>query len=388
MNNPKKSNPPEKPSNSILIIAGESSGEKYGANLVKEFKKIDHSSSFFGIGGNQMKNEGVELLFTLSDVSLVGLFEVLTQLLRIKHIFNTIIKEVKKRKPSAAVLIDFPDFNLRIAKKLNQLKIPVLYYISPTIWAWREGRIKQIKKYINQMLLIFPFEEEIYQKYKIKAKFIGHPLLERIKIKLARDEFLKKYNLSSDKKIITLMPGSRESEVKYHLPVVMEAVKKISSKLESQFLLIKAENLDKKLIEKHIDPQVKIITEDSYETMANSDLIIASCGTANLEAALLEKPLITFYRVSPLSYRLGINLVKINTYSIVNILAGKKIIPELIQKNFTTENIYSESMRILNSPDIAEGMKKEFKRIKKMLGEKGASKKAALALKEMLAEKE
>ncbi|MCP2604563.1 lipid-A-disaccharide synthase [Candidatus Aminicenantes bacterium AH-873-B07] len=371
---------------SILIIAGENSGEKYGAQLIREFKKITNEYSFFGIGGNWMEKEGVELLFPISDVSLTGIFEIFSHIPRIFYIFKYILKEIKNRKPVASILIDFPDFNLRLAKRLYKLKIPILYYISPTIWAWRKGRLKKIKKYVDKILLIFPFEEEIYKNHGINASFIGHPLIERIKINLTKEEFFKKYNLNYEQRIISLLPGSRESEVKYHLPILKSAVEKLKNKINGQFLLIKAENIKMELIKKYVNSnsEIKILIEDNYDAMYFSDLIISSCGTANLEALLLEKPLITFYKLSPLTYNLGIHFVKIRNYSIVNILAGKKIIPELIQKDFTPENIYTEALKVLNSPQIVSKMKEEFKRIKEKLGKEGASKKAAQELNNLL----
>ena len=371
---------------SILIIAGENSGEKYGAQLIKEFKKITDEYSFFGIGGSWMERERVELLFRLSDVSLRGIFEIFSHIPRILNIFKSVLNEIKRRRPVASILIDFPDFNLRLAKRLYKMKIPVLYYISPTIWAWRRGRIKKIKKYINKILLIFPFEEEIYKNHNINAVFVGHPLIERIKINLTKEEFFRKYHLDPKQKLIVLMPGSRESEIKYHLPVLKKGIEKLKNKIKCQFLLIKAENIREELIRKYINSnlEIKILSEDNYEAMYYSDLIISSCGTANLEAALLEKPLITFYRLSPLTYNLGIHFVKIKNYSIVNILAGKRIIPELIQKDFTSDKIYTEALRILNSPQIISEMKEEFKKIKKKLGKGEASKKAAQELYDLL----
>ena len=371
---------------SILIIAGENSGEKYGAQLIKEFKKITNEYSFFGIGGSWMEREGVELLFRLSDVSLRGIFEIFSHIPKILNIFKSVLNEVERRKPVVSILIDFPDFNLRLARRLHKMKIPVLYYISPTIWAWRRGRIRKIKKYVKKILLIFPFEEEIYKRHGIKAVFVGHPLIERIKINLTKEEFFRKYNLDPKQKLIVLMPGSRESEIKYHLPVLKKSVEKLKDKVKCQFLLIKAENIQEELIKKYVDSnsEIKILSEDNYEAMYYSDLIISSCGTANLEAALLEKPFITFYRLSPLTYNLGIHFVKIRNYSIVNILAGKKVVPELIQKDFTPEKIYTETLTILNSPRIISEMKEEFKKIKKKLGQGEASKKAAQELYNLL----
>lgn len=368
---------------SILIIAGESSGEKHGAALVHQFKSLHPEFSFFGIGGKQMEAEGVDLLFSVNELGVIGIFEVLSHLPRLKIIFNRIKKEVDQRKPRAAVLIDSPDFNLRLAKKLQKQSVPVLYYISPTVWAWRKKRLQTIKKTVEKMLLIFPFEENTYKGSGIPTEYIGHPLKEKIHTSFSKKEFMEKYGLNPDKKIIALLPGSRKSELKYHMPVLPEALHLIQSLGEAHFILLLAESLDKKLISDYLPlfpDNLLVLTEDHYEAMAASDVVVSACGTANLEAALLEIPLVAFYRVSPLTYLFGRWLARIDDFSIVNILAGQRIIPELIQSDFTSENVFMETKKILESEKIRAEMIEHFKRIKRLLGDKIASQNAAKAL--------
>ncbi len=372
---------------SILIVAGENSGEKCGASFIKEFRNNNPSTEFFGIGGHQMKEEGVSLLYSIQDLSHVGIFEILSHLPRLKRILSNIKHEVERRKPEAAVLIDSPDFNLRLVKSLKKLGIPVLYYISPTVWAWRKGRLKTIKKYVDKMLLIFPFEAKIYQQAGIPAEYVGHPLLERMNLSLSRKEFYQKYNLSPDKKTICLLPGSRQSEINYHMPILTPAVQKIEEEWGIQHVLPLAENLDVEYLRSFLPPdqsRINILTEDRLEGMAYSDLILSSCGTANLEAALLGVPFIAYYRISPLTYSLGIPFVRTRTYSIVNILAGSKIIPELIQKRFTPDNIVNETRNILQSEQTRARMKEQFQKIRGSLGERKASQNAAKALGKLL----
>lgn len=372
---------------SILIVAGENSGEKCGASFIKEFRNNNPSTEFFGIGGHQMKEEGVSLLYSIQDLSHVGIFEILSHLPRLKRILSNIKHEVERRKPEAAVLIDSPDFNLRLVKSLKKLGIPVLYYISPTVWAWRKGRLKTIKKYVDKMLLIFPFEAKIYQQAGIPAEYVGHPLLERMNLSLSREEFYQKYNLSPDKKTICLLPGSRQSEINYHMPILTPAVQKIEEEWGIQHVLPLAENLDVEYLRSFLPPdqsRINILTEDRLEGMAYSDLILSSCGTANLEAALLGVPFIAYYRISPLTYSLGIPFVRTRTYSIVNILAGSKIIPELIQKRFTPDNIVNETRNILQSEQTRARMKEQFQKIRGSLGERKASQNAAKALEKLL----
>ncbi|UCE22140.1 MAG: lipid-A-disaccharide synthase [Candidatus Aminicenantes bacterium] len=372
---------------SILIIAGENSGEKYGADLVRQFKKLHPSFTFFGIGGKHMAKEGVEILFSVNEFGIVGGFEVLSHLFRIKRIFNQVKNEVKQRQPVASVLIDSPDFNLRLAKKLKKQSIPILYYISPTVWAWRRGRLKPIKKTIEKMMLIFPFEEKIYKGFKIPAVYVGHPLQEKVRSKLTRQEFLEKYSLDPQKKLIALLPGSRRSEFKNHMPVLAKAIHLIKNEWDTHFFLLLAEGLDKKLISDFLPllpDNLNVLTENHYEAIAASGLVLSACGTANLEAALLGTPLLAFYRISPLTYSLGRRLAHIDNFSIVNILAGKRIIPELIQRDLTPENIFQESKRILESEETRSEMISHFRRIKKILGEKTASQNAAKELQKII----
>jgi len=371
----------------ILVVAGENSGDKHGAGLIHQFKKKNPTPSFFGIGGEMMKAEGVELLYSVKDLSVMGAVELIAHLPRLRKIFTHIKKEVKKRNPEAALLIDSPDFNLRLAKTLKKQSTPVLYYISPTVWAWRKARLKTIQRYVNQMMLIFPFEEELYRENGVKAVYVGHPLLERMEISLSREEFLNKYSFTQNETRICLMPGSRNNEIKYHMPVLIETIQKLMREIQARYVLPLAESVDESLVRQHLKGKLEnilVLKENRYECMAHSDLILTSCGTANLEAALVETPFIAFYRISPLSYKLGLPFIKTRTYSIVNILAGQKIVPELIQKEFSSERLCAESLKILNSDLIRKDMINQFKRIKEILGTKKASENASTELEKLI----
>lgn len=367
----------------ILIVAGENSGEKHAANLVRHFKNSQPSFDFFGIGGKHMADQGVNLLYSVEELSVVGIFELFTHLGRIRNIFRQIKKETIRRRPIAAVLVDSPDFNLRLARHLKKLAIPVLYYISPTVWAWRKKRLSTIKKTVNKMLLIFPFEEKIYAEHGIPSAYVGHPLKERVKITLTREEFFGKYSLDPGKKSIALLPGSRKSEIRSHMPVLSAVIEKLGKDSDTQFILLLAENITKNYVTSFLEKvsiPIKFLSQDVYESIAFSDIALSSCGTANLEAAMLGTPVVAFYRILPLTYYLGIKLMKIKNFSIVNILAGKKIVPELIQRNFTAENILVETHKILESEKVRHEMKAEFERIRLLLGEKNASENAAREL--------
>lgn len=373
---------------SVLIIAGENSGDKYGADLVRRFKLQHPSLTFFGIGGRHMAGEGVELHFRVEDLAVMGVFEVLSHLPRIKKIFDRIHKEARQRRPRAAVLIDSPDFNLRLAKKLKKESVPVLYYISPTVWAWRPSRLKIMKRSVTKTMLIFPFEEQIYRRQGIPAAYIGHPLRERIAVNLPKGAFLKKYGLNPRKKLIALLPGSRRGELKRHMPVLIRALPGIQKEFDVHFVLLAAESLASPLLSAftpHFPRELHLLSEDHYDAISASDLALSACGTANLEAALLETPLISFYRISALTYFLGHFMPpRVKNFSIVNILAGQRVVPELIQHNFSPENILKETRALLGSEKKRQEMLRHFRKIKELLGKKSASQTAAEELEHLV----
>ncbi len=371
----------------VLIVAGESSGERYGAALVREFRKLHPGTAFFGVGGGRMAEEGVEILFPTEHLAVMGIFEVLSQVPRIRRIFRHLVREAVSRRPAAAVLIDSPDFNLRLAKKLKEAGIPVLYYISPTVWAWRRGRLKTVRRYVSRMMLIFPFEEEIYRSEGIPAAYIGHPLLERVRAGFGRGEFFAKYGFNPAKKLVVLLPGSRRGELRYHAPVLAETVERLRSSSDIQFALVLAESLGRDALKSFwpgpID-ELPVLDRDGYEAMAAADVVLSSCGTATLESALLGTPVVAFYRISPLTYRVGRRFVRISHYSIVNILAGMPVVPELIQGEFTAGNLAHEALRVLGSDSVRREMKEAFLNIRKNLGEGRASENAARELERFL----
>ncbi len=365
----------------ILIIAGESSAEHYGAMLIKEFKKLDPNFTFWGTGGDAMKKEGVELLYHIKELSLIGIFEVIFHIRRILNIKKNILKEVDKRKPSFVILLDFPDFNLSLAKQLKKRGIKIYYYIPPTVWAWRYNRVKKIKKYIYKVLLIFPFEKKIYEKEGINCEFVGHPMFEIVKPELSEKESIEKYN--PERKIhIVLMPGSRKSELKYHTPYILEAVGLLRKRYDNLlFSVIKSPHLPDSMFKKYKKSEIRIFDKEKYSIMNSADIIISTSGTSNFEAMILRKPVIVIYKLSGLTYFVAKSLLKIKNVSIVNILSGKKIIPELIQDNLSGENIYEEAIKYIDSPGKIRELKKEYDRIlSKYLNKEKASEKAAIII--------
>ncbi len=372
---------------SVLIVAGENSGDRHGADVVRAFRKNHPEIGFFGVGGRRLADEGVEIICPIERLSAVGIFEVLTRLLHFRRIFGLIKRETQARAPQAALLIDSPDFNLRLARMLRKTGTPVLYYISPTVWAWRKNRLKTIRKYVTRMCLIFPFEKKVYEDNHIPATFVGHPLKGRVRTRLSRDEFLTKYSVPRDGRLITLLPGSRQTELENHLPVLVEVVRRLRNKIEARFLLVLAESIPRSDLDRYLpsgERNIDILAEDGYEAIAYSDLVLSSCGTANLETALLGTPFIAFYRLSPFTYYPFRRLVKIREYSIVNILAGRRVVPELIQKDFRVDNLVREIQGLLFSEDSRSRMKEEFRRINDLLGTGGAADNVARELESII----
>ncbi len=359
----------------ILIIAAENSAEYYGAKIIKRFSESSHNVSFFGIGGERFRENNVELIIHNKELSIVGIIEVISSILKFKKIMSKIVKEAKNRSADAAILIDFPDFNLRLAKKMKQSGIPVYFYISPTVWAWRYSRIKTIKKFVDHMFLIFPFEKKIYDKEKIPFTYTGHPLVPEIKHSVSKKVFRSKIGVKENEKILVLLPGSRESEIKTLLPVMIETVKTLKLKLDFKPFILKAENIKDELIKtilkNHSEENIETIDQKvRYDLFNASDAALTSCGTSNLELAVSLLPFVAVYKVNPISYFLGKNFLNISLFSIVNILLKKSVVEEYIQKNFTSENCAGGINRILTNQMIVKKQESEFKKLKKMLSNK------------------
>jgi len=372
---------------SILIVAGEKSGENYGAAVVRAFRAANPGAKFFGVGGSNMNAAGVEILVPMEDLAVMGLAEVLGDIPRIKGILRRLAAEARSRRPAAAILIDSPDFNLRLAKRLKKIGIPVLYYISPTVWAWRKRRLKTIRVVVEKMLLIFPFERDIYSRAAIPHRYVGHPLLERLSVRFSRDEFFRKHGLDPSRPLVTLMPGSRKSEIHRHIGILRDAAARLQSERGAQFVLLQAGDLDPDFLPRLLagtEADIRLLAEDAYEAVAASDIVLSACGTANLESALLGTPLVAFYRISPLTYLIGRPFVKIRDYSIVNILAGRRIVPELIQGKMTSDALVRETNRLLDDGDARREMTAVFAGIRTDLGTERASENAARELAALL----
>lgn len=336
-----------------LIVVVDHSAEGYAAELVDRFHERNPSWQFFGVGGDRLAEAGVELLEHSRHISVVGIFEVLPSLFRLKMLQRQIVRECHRRCVKNAILIDYPDFNLRLAKKLSLMGIRVYYYISPTIWAWRPGRIEWIRRYVHHLFLIFPFEEKIYRQAGVHhISYVGHPLVAKIKAELPPEAFRSAHGLSSSQDLIALLPGSRLSEVKRHMPIMLAAVAMLNT-AGLQPVILKADSIPLDLLQGLLGPDKNRIAvvpqQQGHNLIAASRAVLSTCGTATLEIALLGTPFVVVYRVNPISYLFGHSLMRIKLFSIVNILAGRELVPELIQKRMKPREIASALDELLSN---------------------------------------
>ncbi len=364
----------------LMIIAGEVSGDLHGASLISELKKRNKNISIYGIGGDKMKNAGMEIIYHINKMAFLGFAEVVKHIPFVKRVQSDLINIIKEKNIKDVVLIDYPGFNLNFAKKLKDLNVKVIYYISPQIWAWGAGRIKKIKKLVDKMIVLFPFEEEMYKKENINVEFVGHPLLERISEYkfLSKEKFFKKFNLDESKEILLILPGSRNNEVIKILPEVFEAAKKLSEEFSLQIIIAGSENIDDEIFKNlNLPGSYKIIKGYTYDLMRLAKIGIIKSGTSTLEAGLFELPSVIVYRTSYLSYLIGKNLIKIKDIAMANIISGERVLPELIQNDVTKDLIYSECKKILSNEGLYSSIKDKLKNIKTKLGTIGASGRAA-----------
>jgi len=364
----------------ILIVCGEPSGDLNASNLAKEILALNPGIEISAVGGELLQKAGAKIIYNIKDLAVMGFFDVLKKLPLFFNLKDHILKTIKQENFNAVILVDFSGFNLRLAKAINN-SLPVFYYISPQVWASREKRIKTIRKYIKKMIVIFNFEEEFYKKFGIDASFVGHPLLDIVRPTVEKNEFLNNFGLEESKKIIALLPGSRKSEIEHILPIMLKSAELISQQIKGlQFILAKTPNVDLSIYLKYVKNvtfNLKIAEGKAYDCMNVADFCLIASGTATLETAIMQKPFFVIYKMNILNYLLYRPQVKISHISLVNILAGKEIVPEFIQFKATPKTIASKAIAFLASGLQVNLMKTELTQIKSLLGESGASKRAA-----------
>lgn len=370
----------------LLVVAGEASGDLHGARLVSELRHLEPDLGFFGLGGDELRAAGLESVAHSAEISVVGITEVLRILKRARQIFDLLLREVERRRPAAAVLIDFPDFNLRLASELKKRGVPVVYYVSPQVWAWRRGRVKTIAEVVDRMLVLFPFEVEFYERFGVQVIHVGHPLVDEVpqlpSVWERGEEVSGPFRLA-------LLPGSRISEVEALLPVMLDAVKRLAQDLPVEVRLIRAPTIPRELLEEEVELSglpVRIVSEDRFAAVANSHLALCASGTATLEVGLLGTPMVMLYRLGRWTYMLARLMVRLPFVSLVNLVLGKKVIPELLQSDATPRRVAAEAEQILLDDGERERMRAGLAELRARLGEGGASVRAAREVAALLRE--
>ena len=363
----------------VMIIAGEASGDMHAAALVRKIHQERPEIRFFGIGGDQMDRAGVEIVRHIREMSILGFAEVIKQYIPIRKIFREMVCVMHRRRPCLVILVDYPGFNIRFAHRVRVCKIPLVYYISPQVWVWGKGRIKDIARTVDRMLVLFPFEEPIYREAGVDVQFVGHPLKDAVHTEMSKAAFFEALGFKTDRPTIGLLPGSRSQEVRRLLPEMMKSLSHLEDRLGPlQVVLGKASSLED--VEYHAfreSDTTRTLRNQTYDIMAHSDIIIVASGTATLEIALLGTPMVIVYRISLLSFLIAKILVKLPYVGLVNIVAEDHIVPELLQSDCNPEQIAESVYALLTDDDRNQQMRQALKTVAEKMGEAGATRKAA-----------
>jgi len=364
----------------IFISAGEASGERYGAMLIEAVRTRVPQAVFFGLGGKAMETAGCERIVRAEDIAVMGITEVIRHMPDVYRKYRQLVQSIRAREPDLAVLIDFPDVNFRLAKELKKIGIPVLYFVSPQLWAWKKHRIRWVQERVTKMLVIFPFEESYYREHDVDAEFVGHPLADLPLPSITREEFASRHGLDPSKKWIGLLPGSRARELRLNLPGMISAVRELGA--EYEYVLPTAATLDAEWVKSTVaeimaTTQAAGITirvvDDARATLFHARASVVASGTATVEAALIANPFIVVYRLSALSYAVASRLVHLPHVAMVNLIAGKRIVPELIQDDFTAENVVRELKPLLEQTPTREQMQAALTQVRAALHVSGAA---------------
>lgn len=369
----------------ILLSAGEVSGDMYAARLATALQERANVS-LFGLGGPRMREAGVDLVADNSEVAVVGISEVLQRLPALRHAMRRLVLEAERRKPPLAILVDFPGFHLRLARKLRWRGISNVYFVCPQFWAWRPWRVRLVRRRFTQALCIFPFEEKFYRDAGVPVQFVGHPLVGYVKARMSREEFFRAHHLDDALPLVTLLPGSRRGELAYHLPVIAGACRLLQHERPIQFVVAAAPRLD--LTEwcaaLSREVAVQIVEGSTYDALAAADVAVVSSGTATIETALLDTPMVVIYRLSPLTAFAAKPLIRTPFFAMVNLVAGRPVVPELIQKDLTAERLAAEVSHLLDSSAARDAMRSALATVRERLGPPGAIERAAEIISRLL----
>jgi lipid-A-disaccharide synthase len=365
----------------ILISAGEASGDLYAALVVEELRRLWPEAEFFGCTGPRMRSAGVRTVVDMASLAVVGLLEVLADIPRIYGEYRKVIASARRERPDFAILTDAPDFHLRIARRLHAGGIPVIYLVAPQAWAWRKGRLKEMRRSVRRLLCIFPFEEEFFTREGVAANYIGHPLAGLVRASLTREEFFRKHELALDRPLIVVLPGSRRGEAARHLPALLDAVRRLNGEQGMSFVLPASATTGGKFFRDRMgDAPIRVIEGESWDALAHADLALAASGTVTVEAALLGTPMVTFYKVTAASWAAGKMLVRVPFYSMVNLIAGRAVVPELMQGQMTGERLAAEARRLLDDEAARAAMREGLAEVRQRLTSAGSAPRRAGAI--------
>jgi len=371
----------------LLISCGEPSGDLYGAELLRHLRQDPPGLAAFGVGGDRLVDQGVSLTAHVRDLAVVGILEVIRHIPTIRRSFGRVVAEIDRQRPDAAVLVDYPDFNLRLAKELRQRGVPVIYYVSPQVWAWKRGRVRTIRDTVSRMVVIFPFEKALYEAAGVPVTYVGHPLVDLVHPAPDRRAFLSGLRLDPARPVVAVLPGSRTTEVANNLPPLIEAAGIVLQRRpEAQFVLAAAPLLDAAALQSRCGGvPIRVVANETHAVVGAADLALVASGTATVETALLGTPMVVVYRVSPITYALGRRFVSVAHFAMVNLIAEREVVPELIQSDFTPSRVAEEALSLLTDRARAKRMREDLADVRGRLGEPGASARAAAVVRELLA---
>ena len=366
----------------VLVSAGEASGDRYAAGLVAELRKRWPDARFFGCAGPRLLNQGVDPVIRMEDLAVVGIFEVIRHIPRIYGKFRQLLAAADERKPDLAILTDAPDFNMRVAAQLKRRGIPVVYYVAPQLWAWRSWRVHKLRRAIDLLLPIFPFEQDWFGSRGVPTKYVGHPLVDAVKTTKSREEFCREHGIDPKKPLLAVLPGSRKGEAARNLPDALDAVARLKAAGPLEIVLPASSTTGNSFFRQRVsDQSVHIVENDTQNALGAADVALVASGTATVEAALLEAPMVVFYRVSRPTWIVGRLLVNVPFYSMVNLLAGRRVVAELIQSECNGEQIAAEAQKLLQNAEGRRRMKRDLKEITSRLqGSRPAAERAAEAI--------
>lgn len=356
----------------FLVSAGEASGDMYAAGATEQLRLALPGTDFYGCAGPKLQHAGVRPVIDAATLGVVGLAEVVAHLPRIYGQYRRLVKYARQHRPDAALLTDNPDFHLRLARHLKRQNVPVFYLVAPQVWAWRQGRVKVIRELVDKLFCLFPFEEDWFRERGVNATYIGHPLAFTVRRSCSRAEFFAKHDLSTGRPMVVLLPGSRAGEAARHLPTVLGAVKLLRRKHDVQFTLAVPKGFTRTgVLQRFREPiaalSIKVLEDETWDSIGHADLALAASGTVTMEAAVLGTPMVTFYKVMPVSWLVGRRLVKVPYLSMVNLIANREIVPELIQHDMTPERLASAARELLISEPLAQRMRADLAAVRASL---------------------